>query len=273
MLTDDLDVNSSHRSGSALRAPLRRGRRAASTSPRPTTSCACSRRSRAPATCASRCPTRTARAAAVRPATAAQPEDLILLVDAATASSAEGAAAHDRRGARPTPRPTTRTGIWAKLDISLWVGDDVVAPATTDIVAGGTIYIHGDANRLAAAVDPTRPRPARHAVAGNADTDDSRPGRLRHDDDLRRPPRRRLRPRRRERPHRPTLVFGHVDVDHFTFDGTLLGARTHVYGSQNLSATDQTAVPAGRAGRLRRRRGRLPRRSTCGPPTIPRRTR
>src|SRR4029453_19189985 len=36
-----------------------------------------------------------------------------------------------------------------------------------------------------------------------------------------------------------TQIFGHVDVDTFSFDQTFLGAKTRVYGSENLSATDR----------------------------------
>ena len=36
-----------------------------------------------------------------------------------------------------------------------------------------------------------------------------------------------------------TKIFGHVDVDTFTFDQTFLGAKTRVYGSQDESALDE----------------------------------
>ena len=51
----------------------------------------------------------------------------------------------------------TLSGIWAKTNISLWVGDDVDEPAAYEIVAGGTITIHGDTNRIpgATAADDT----------------------------------------------------------------------------------------------------------------------
>ncbi len=171
-----------------------------------------------------------------------QPQDLILLVD--------GDSLIDQSTplfAAPSTDPTaeTRSGIWAKVDISLWVGDDVVAPATTEIVAGGTIYIHGDANRLAPAVDAANPDPNGTPAGANADAA------LRHEHALRRsrsaasstsaaPPSTtdvdaRLRPRRRRPTSRSTARF--------------LGARTRVFGSENLSATDET--PCGRACRRR----------------------
>ncbi|HTH04977.1 MAG TPA: hypothetical protein VL916_03865, partial [Ilumatobacteraceae bacterium] len=41
------------------------------------------------------------------------------------------------------------------------------------------------------------------------------------------------------------FVFGHIDVDVITFDETYLGTRTLALGSENLSATDETACGTG----------------------------
>ena len=72
------------------------------------------------------------------------PEDLDLI-----ASGQSLVAQNDAKRAAPSTDTTaqTRSGIWAKGDIHLWVGDDLDAPATTEIVAGGTIRIHGDVTR------------------------------------------------------------------------------------------------------------------------------
>ena len=175
------------------------------------------------------------------PGPAPRTEDLLLLVTG-TSLVSEGQPRDTTPGA-PDTTTTTRTGIWAKLDISLWVGDDVVAPTASDIVAGGTIYIHGDANRLTPAVDAANPDPLGTPSATNADTHTGLAsvaggfgttmtfaGRLGGLFDL---------GGASDRTDE-TIVFGHVDVDRFVFDATLLGAEVHVYGSQNRSALDQT---------------------------------
>ena len=72
-------------------------------------------------------------------------------------------AQNDPQDTSATGATTNRSGIWAKKDVSLWVGDDVDAPSNTAIVAGGTIYIHGDANRAGSVRRRDEPRPARDA--------------------------------------------------------------------------------------------------------------
>ena len=172
-------------------------------------------------------------------------EDLILLVSGSSLVS-ENQPRTTSPGAADSAT-TTRTGIWARLDISLWIGDDLSAPVLSDIVAGGTIYIHGDANRDAASVSATDPDPLGSPAAANADTHTSAAaitqgfgttmtfaGRLGGVFDLG------VAGDRTD----GALVFGHIDVDHFHFLSTLLGTAVHVYGSQNRSAIDQTKCTA-----------------------------
>ncbi len=63
-----------------------------------------------------------------------------------------------------------RSGIWASGDISLWVGDDVLAPEGSWIVAGGTIFIHGDVDRSAAAAGANDPDTHGTPAGTNVDT-------------------------------------------------------------------------------------------------------
>ncbi|HTH05728.1 MAG TPA: hypothetical protein VL916_07650, partial [Ilumatobacteraceae bacterium] len=168
-------------------------------------------------------------------------EDLTLLV-AGDSLVSENQPRHATPGAVDSPT-STRTGIWAKLDISLWIGDDLSAPALSDIVAGGTVYIHGDVTRTAASPTLFDPDPLGTPDAANADTHSlanailagfgttmTFAGRLGGVFDL---------GGANDRTD-AALVFGHIDVDRFDFLSTLLGTAVHVYGSQNLSATDET---------------------------------
>ena len=76
------------------------------------------------------------------------PSDLDLIV-----SGNSLVAQNDVKRAAPSTDATRQTlaGIWALTDIYLWIGDDLDAPATTEIVAGGTITIRGDTDRVAGA--------------------------------------------------------------------------------------------------------------------------
>ncbi|MFL6035351.1 MAG: beta strand repeat-containing protein, partial [Gaiellaceae bacterium] len=175
----------------------------------------------------------------------ATPEDLDLLVCGAnTAMCRSLVAERDPRVAAPSTTSSrgTLSGIWAKQNVYLWVGDDINEPATSEIVAAGTIYIHGDATRsnTVDASDPALDVPDEPttridagwgtnmhfagrvggvfdpALLGGTDSTDKT--------DL-------------------TLIFGNFDVDYFDFDHTYLGAKTRVFGSDNEIAQD--AGPAG----------------------------
>ena len=100
-----------------------------------------------------------------------------------------------------------RSGIWARGDILLNVGDDVEAPVLTEIVAGGTITIFGDYLNA----DP------------GAGTTMNFGGRVGGVFNLSSPPLSTIR----------TWIFGHTDPDVFNFLETFLGAPTRVYGSQS----------------------------------------
>ena len=154
-----------------------------------------------------------------------QPQDLILMP-----TGNKLVAQSEPQDTSATGATTNRSGIWAKKDVSLWIGDDVRAPANTAIVAGGTIYIHGDANREAASVDTANPDPLGTPADDNADDDWGTTmffgGRVGGIFDL----------DSSGEDTEKTLIFGHVDRDSFTFDHTFLGASTFVYGSQNTVA-------------------------------------
>ena len=175
----------------------------------------------------------------------ATPEDLDLLVCGAdTAMCRSLVAESEPRVAAPSTDSArgTLSGIWAKQNVYLWVGDDIDEPATYEIVAGGTIYIHGDANRsnTADATDPAQDVPDEPATRIDAGwgTNMHFAGRVggffdpvllggtgsKDKTDL-------------------TLIFGHFDVDYFDFDHTDLGAKTRVFGSDNEIAQD--AGPSG----------------------------
>jgi Ca2+-binding RTX toxin-like protein len=144
------------------------------------------------------------------PNSEAQPEDLILVAEG-TSLVSEG----EHLSTTPTADPVS--GIWAKLDITLLVGDDVYAPVDTLIIAGGAITIRGDHGNADAGAAP--------AGWGTTMYFAGRVGgvfNLKGADD----------------PTEQTLIFGHTDVDDFTFDGTFLGADTTVYGSDDLSAAE-----------------------------------
>ena len=144
------------------------------------------------------------------PGSEAQPEDLIL-VATGTSLVSEGV----RLSTTPTGDPVS--GIWAKLDIILLVGDDVYAPVDTLIIAGGTITIRGDHGNADAGAAPAGWGTTMYfagRVGGVFDLEGA--------DD----------------PTLATLIFGHTDVDDFAFDATYLGADTTVYGSQDLSAAE-----------------------------------
>ena len=85
-------------------------------------------------------------------ADATQPEDLVLIASG-TALVGQGTplpvAPHGT-----VPASGLVSGIWAKTDITLWVGDDVSAPVDTWIVAGGLITIHGDEAPSGTNADP-----------------------------------------------------------------------------------------------------------------------
>jgi hypothetical protein len=153
-----------------------------------------------------------------------QPEDLILIVDGLSLidqSTPLWAAPSTDDDAE------TRSGIWAKNNISLWVGDDILAPTTTEIVAGGIIDIHGDTNRIQiAGVDTPSAINADPGFGSNMDFLGVIGGYF----DLQGP----------NNLDRTTwsLIYGHTDVDLILFSETYLGAFTRVYGSQNQSALD-----------------------------------
>ncbi|MFL6033947.1 MAG: hypothetical protein ACJ74I_02620, partial [Gaiellaceae bacterium] len=115
-------------------------------------------------------------------------------------------------------------------------------PATYEIVAGGTIYIHGDANRsnTADATDPAQDVPDEPATGvdpgwGTNMHFAGRVGGL-FDPVL-------LGGAGSTDKTELTLIFGNFDVDYFDFDHTFLGAKTRVFGSDNEIAQD--AGPAG----------------------------
>ena len=158
-------------------------------------------------------------------------EDLVLLTSG-TAVVDQGVTRTIVDNPGTTPEPiASRSGIWALGDISLWVGDDVSAPADTWIVAGGTIYIHGDVTRgpyTAASIDPD---PNGSPAGTNVDTGGTVmtfAGTLGGVFDA---------------THQTVLtrIFGNTEDDLITFDSTLLGAVTRVYGSDDLSATNEPA--------------------------------
>ena len=134
----------------------------------------------------------------------------------------------DKATTTPEPIPS-RSGIWALGDISLWVGDDVSAPVDTWIVAGGTIYIHGDVTRGPVVGLPSlNPDPSGSPDGTNADTGGANmvfAGTLGGLFDA-------------THPTVLTRIFGNTETDNFLFDSTLLGAVTRVYGSNDLSATN-----------------------------------
>ena len=254
LVGNDLDVNTCV-IGLGIRPPLRRGRRRASSSPRPQYELrvlAAKSRTRRRAADHPR-HQRRARPPEHRPAT--RDEDLILLVDRRRAWSAQSqpraprTGARRHRHARPAaasgPSSTSRSG-------SATTSSHPPAPTSSPAARSTSTATRTAADR--GSDRRVNPDPLGTPSATNADTHAPAP---RHAGfgttmTLRRPPGRRLRPRRRRRPHRRRRsIFGHVDVDHFTFDSTLLGATAHVFGSQNLSATDQTAL-------RRRRRSRSP---------------
>ena len=145
-----------------------------------------------------------------------QPQDLILMPTGTklVAQNDPQDTSVDRRDAQTAAasgrRTTSRSGS----------ATTSTRPANTAIVAGGTIYIHGDANRDAASVDTAEPRPARRRLPTTTPTTDwgttmffaGRVGGVfdldGSGDDT-----------------EQTLIFGHVDRDLFTFDHTFLGAH------------------------------------------------
>jgi len=125
----------------------------------------------------------------------------------------------------PATPPPTLSGIWAKTNIYLWVGDDLDAPASTEIVAGGTITIHGDTNRVAGATAAADTPNTTNADAGTG-TNLYFAGRVgglltafdgtSDKTDL-------------------TQIFAHTDNDLVTFYQTYLGTSTEAYGSYDVS--------------------------------------
>ena len=168
------------------------------------------------------------------------PEDLLLLTQgSAIIFQGDVRTIATDPGTTPAPTPN-RSGIWAALDISLWIGDDLLAPAGSWIVAGGTIFIHGDVDRETAS--PTAIDPDPHGTPAGTNLD---PGGTvmvfagtlggvfdacwtgiacggANPTDL-------------------VRIFGNTETDWVTFDATLLGAVTRVYGSDDLSATNEPA--------------------------------
>ena len=157
------------------------------------------------------------------------PQDLVLL----SGGSAQLVQAPTTTPVVPSTAVTTlstRGGIWALLDIYLWVGDDVETGIGSEIVAGGTIVIRGDTNRVAGAGSPANDTPSpttpddagstitlRGTVGGIFDLDGHS-----LETDI-------------------TLVFGNADADTFNFTSTFLGAKTRAYGSSSsttLAAAD-----------------------------------
>ena len=180
-------------------------REPASTSSRRTTSSSCSPRRRSRATSSSRCiDTAAPRAPPSGAGDDAQPEDLILI-----ARGTRLVQQNNPQSVGPsTDSPAVpRSGIWARGDILLNVGDDVEAPVLTEIVAGSTITIFGDYLNA----DP------------GFGTTMNFGGRVGGVFDLSAPPVSTIR----------TWIFGHTDADVFNFLETFLGAPTRVYGSQS----------------------------------------
>ena len=167
----------------------------------------------------------------------AQPQDLIL-----KPTGKKLVAQNDAQDTSATGATTNRSGIWAKLDISLWIGDDVDAPAGTAVVAGRDIFIHGDVNidRLATGGTTQNPDSLGGPVEADADGKDAddnwgttmmfagRVGGVFDVDGT-------------ADDTRLTAIFGHLDVDSFTFSQATLGAPTTVYGSEDTTAGDSGA--------------------------------
>ena len=151
-------------------------------------------------------------------------DDLILLTTG-TALVVQGAP----QEVRPSSEWTTgRTwaGIWAKVDIDLYAGDDVIAPTGSEIVAGGNIRIFGDQGPAGTSADPGVGTVMTFAGRVGGDffpcCDVSAPGAPAAD------------------PTELTEIFGNADADTFNFTSTFLGAKTRVYGS--ASRTTQAAA-------------------------------
>ena len=146
-------------------------------------------------------------------ADATQPEDLVLIASG-TALVGQGTplpvAPHGT-----VPASGLVSGIWAKTDITLWVGDDVSAPVDTWIVAGGLVTIHGDEAPSGTNADPVGSTMRFAGVVGGLFDLGCLAG------DATCPDRTSL-----------TEIFGNADDDTVTFHETFLGARTHVFGSR-----------------------------------------
>ncbi len=141
-----------------------------------------------------------------------QPEDLILL--------ARGTALIRQGDPHPVLPHNERTaadhlaGIWARLDINLWVGDDISAPIDTWIVAGRFIRIRGDQAPSGTNADAPGSTMVFAGVIG---------GLFDHDCQL----------ADAACPNATDLtqIFGHTDDDSVLFHRATLGAKTHVFGS------------------------------------------
>ena len=161
-----------------------------------------------------------------------QPQDIVLLTDGAI-QIVQAATTTTVAPSAEVTIAQTRAGIWAKLDIHLWAGDDVTAPARSEIVAGGTIVIRGDTNRIAGTGGPSTDTPSGTAADDDDVAGDPKDGwgttitlagtvggvfdldGLSLDTDI-------------------TYVLGNIDVDTFLIDQAYLGATTRVYGSHLL---------------------------------------
>ena len=124
-----------------------------------------------------------------------------------------------------------RSGIWALGDISLWVGDDLSAPLDTWMVAGGNILRPRRRHARRVRGDPNDPNPNGNPTGTNVDTGGTVMtfgGTLGGVFDA---------------THKTALtqIFGNTEDDVITFDSTLLGAVTRVFGSDDLSATNEAA--------------------------------
>jgi hypothetical protein len=128
-----------------------------------------------------------------------------------------GATARIDEGASPTTVPVAE--ISAALSVDLWVGDNVTTSATGRVVSGQSITIRGDTRRVlkTEAVDDV-----------NADADRGTQMNLRgtigHVTSA------------GNTSKTFTQIFGHDQVDTFTFNETDLDANTTAFGSQNDSA-------------------------------------
>src|SRR5262249_32391488 len=138
---------------------------------------------------------------------------------------------HIIQGATTTVAPagqqqvgTVAGGILAAMSISLWVGDNVYAPPTSEITSGTSTTIRGDTRRKRVNGQDV---PDANADPGVGTTMDFRgsitPG-----------------PGATARPD----IFGNTDDDLFLFNQTFLGGQTFAYGSTTPTPAGGTASPS-----------------------------